>query len=82
MNSYSIFLFKDENITLPYDNYTQLEYLKQIFYFNRLSKVLINEIGSLSNSFVSKLDTVSFITGYGLNTILSNIFAPILLPIQ
>ena len=53
MNSYSIFLFKDENnchkekITLPYDNYTQLEYLKQIFYFNRLSKVLINEIGSL-----------------------------------
>ena len=35
----------------------------------------ITEIGSLSNSFVSKLDTVSFITGYGLNTILSNIFA-------
>ena len=30
-----------------YDNYTQLEYLKQIFYFNRLSKVLINEIESL-----------------------------------
>ena len=79
MNSYSIFLFKDENnchkekITLPYDNYTQLEYLKQIFYFNRLSKVLINEIGSLSNSFVSKLDTVSFITGYGLNNPLAEL---------
>ena len=32
-------------------------------YFSRPSKVLIRETGSLPNSFVSRFDTVSFITG-------------------